>query len=125
MQLVDKGSRGPWLDFDDISLDADTIKEIKSQNVNLDGFASFHNKVVDRFYSLNFQVKSEGTNFFAQKFTKTDVILIHPHPLMLFDAIHHASQFNCKAVIVMHFWAGYPPYVNFLLRGHLPIFCHD
>ena len=25
MQLVDKGSRGAWLDFDDFSLDADAI----------------------------------------------------------------------------------------------------
>ena len=96
MQLVDKGSYEPWLNFDDFSLDADAIKEIKSRNVNLDGFASFHNKVVDRFYSLNFQVESEGTNFFAQKFTKTDVILIHPHPLMLFDTLHHISQFYCN-----------------------------
>ena len=29
MQIVDKGSRGPWLDFDDFSLDADAIKEVK------------------------------------------------------------------------------------------------
>ena len=55
MMIVDKGSRGPWLDFDDFSLDSETIKEVKSQGINLDGFASFHNKVVDRFISLGFQ----------------------------------------------------------------------
>ena len=35
----------------------------------------------------------------------------------------HASQFNCDAVVVMHLWAGYPPYRNFLQGGHLPSFC--
>ena len=67
MILVDKGSRGPWLDFDDFSLDSETIREVKSRGVNLDAFASFHNKVVDRYFSLGFQVKNSGTNFFAQK----------------------------------------------------------
>ena len=58
MQLVDKGSRGPWLDFDDFSMDADAIMEVKSRCVNIDSFASFHNKVVDRFISFGFQVES-------------------------------------------------------------------
>ena len=30
MQIVDKGSRGPWLDFDNFSLDADAIRKVKS-----------------------------------------------------------------------------------------------
>ena len=30
MMIVDKGSRGPWLDFDDFSLDSETIREVKS-----------------------------------------------------------------------------------------------
>ena len=29
MQIVDKGSRRPWVDFDNLSLDADAIKEVK------------------------------------------------------------------------------------------------
>ena len=111
------------MDFDDFSLDADAIQEVKCLGVNLDSFASHHNKVVDRFISLNFQVESEGVNFFTQKFTLTDNILIHPHPIMLYDALLHASQFNCKVVVVMHLWAGYPPYKNILLGGHLPSFC--
>ena len=120
MRLVDKGSRGPWPDFDDFSLDVDTVKEIKSRNVNLDGFASYNNRVVERFISAGFQVEAEGTNFFTRKFVKTDIVLIHPHPLMLFNAILHISQFNCRAVVVMHLWPGYPPYRNLLMGGHLP-----
>ena len=91
----------------------------------MDGFASFHNKVVNRYISYGFQIEVEGTNFFAQKFMTSDVILIHPHPLMLYDALTHAFQFKCKVVVVMHLWKGYPPYRNFLKGGHLPTFCHN
>jgi hypothetical protein len=125
MQLVDKGSRGPWSDFDDFSLDDPTIAIVLSRGVNLDGFASFHNKIVDRYISLGFQVEAIGTDFFTQTFQSTDIILIHPHPLMLFDALTHASHFKCKVVVVMHIWEGYPPYKNFLRGGHLPSFCHN
>ena len=65
MVIVDKGSRGPWLDFDNFSLDAKIIREVKSRGVYLDGSASFHNKVLDRFFSLGFLVESSGMNFFA------------------------------------------------------------
>ena len=122
MCLVDLGSRGPWLDFDDFCLDDDSVREVKSHSVNLDGFASYTNCVVTRFISAGFQVEAEGTNFFTRKFVSSDVVLFHPHPLMLFNAIQHISQFNCRVVVVMHLWIGYPPYRNFLLGGHLTIF---
>ena len=125
MILVDKGNRGPWLDFDDFSLHSETIREVKSRGVNLDAFASFHNKVVDRYFSLGFQVENSGTNFFAQKLVSSDVVLIHPHPLMFFNALLHASYFRCKVVAVMHLWAGYPHYRNFLQGGYLPFFCEN
>ena len=49
MVLVDRGSRGPWLDFDNFSLDNSSISVVKSRKVHLDGFASYHNKVVPRY----------------------------------------------------------------------------
>ena len=125
MVIVDKGSRGPWLDFDDFSLDAEAISEVKNRGINLDSFASFHNRVVDRFFSLGYQVESSGMNFLTQRLTPSDVVLIHTHPLMLFDALLHASYFNCKVVALMHLWAGYPSYKNLLLGGHLPLFCEN
>ena len=91
----------------------------------MDGFASFHNKVVNRYFSYRFQIKAEGTDFFTQKFKSTDVILIHPHPLMLYNALTHASHYKCELVVVMHLWQGYPPYRNFLRVGHLPTFCKN
>ena len=125
MQLVDRGSRGPWLNFDDFALDDASIKEVLSRGVNLDGFASFHNKVVNRYFSYGFQIEAEGTDFFTQKFSSTDIILIHPHPLMLYNALTHASHYKCEVVVVMHLWQGYPPYRNFLRGGHLPTFCKN
>ena len=113
MQLVDRGSRGPWLDFDDFAFDYASTKEVLLCGINLDCFASFHNKVVDRYISFGFQIEAEGTDFFTQKFSSTHVILIHTHPLLHYDAMTHASQFKCEVVVVMHLWAGYPPYRNF------------
>ena len=119
MQLVDRGSRGPWLDFDDF---ASSITEVLSRGINLDSFASFHNRVVNRYFSYGFQIEAEGTDFFTQKFSSTNVILIHCHPLIPYDALTHASHFRCEVVVVMHLWQRYPPYRNFLREGHLPNF---
>ena len=33
MQLVDRGSRGPWLNFDDFALDDGSVKEVLSRGV--------------------------------------------------------------------------------------------
>ena len=65
MALVHKGSRGPWLNFDDFTLDTQSISEVLLRGVNLDGFTSYHNKVVSRYFSLGFQIEAEGTDFFT------------------------------------------------------------
>ena len=80
MILVDRGSRGPWSDFDDFSLDENSISIVKSIKVNLDGFDSHHNTVILRYHSLGFQIKAEGTDFVTQNLSSTDKILSHPHP---------------------------------------------
>ena len=63
MQLVHRGSRSPWLDFDDFALDAASIKEVLSRGINLDGFASFHKREVNMYFSYGFQIEAEGTDF--------------------------------------------------------------
>ena len=57
---------------------------------------------MDRFISAGFQIEAEGTDFFTQKYVNTDVILLYPHPVMLYNALTHASIFNCKVAVVMH-----------------------
>ena len=44
---------------------------------------------------------------------------------MLFNALLHASRFNCRCVVLMHIWPGYIYYQNFLKGGHIPSFCQD
>ena len=117
---MDLGSHGPWPDFDDFCLDSETANLVRSRGVNLNGFASFHNRVVPRYLSVCFQVEAEGTNFFTREFSTTDKILLHPHPKWLWDALTHASNFQCEVVAVLHLWPGYPPYRNLLRGGHLP-----
>ena len=113
MVLVNRGSRGPSLDYDDFALDTQSINEVLLRGLNLDGFASYHNKVVNRYFSSGFQIEAEGTDFFTQKFSSSDIILIHCHPLMLYDALTHAFNSECEVVVVMHLWQGSPPYRNF------------
>ena len=79
------------------------IQEVKSHGTNLDDFASYQNCVVDKYISLGFQIEAAGTNFFAQMFVKSDIILIHP---MLYDALTHISQFICEVAVIMHLWQG-------------------
>ena len=118
MQLVDRGSRGPWPIYDDFTVDPKTKKLLVDRGINLDGFASFHNSLCSRFYSLGFQVESAGTDFFLQRLSPSDVVLLHLHPCVLFNALLHASRFKCRCVVLMHIWVGYPPYRN-LLRGDI------
>ena len=68
-------------------------------------------------------MEAESLNFFTQQFKPSDIILIHPNPKWLWDALTHASNFHCEVVVVFHLWPGYPPYRDFLRGGHLPSFC--
>ena len=125
MQLVDSGSRGPWPVLDDFTVDPNTAQCLISRGINLDGFASFDNKLCARYFSRGFQVEAAGVNFFTQRLLPSDVVLIHPHPSVLFDALLHASRFQCSCVVLMHIWPGYVHYRNLLCGGHLPSFCQN
>ena len=93
IQLIDKGCISFWLGFDDFALDAPSIKKVLSQSIILYSFTSFHNKVVNRYFSSGFQIEAEGTDFFTQKFSSTDVLLTLYHLLLLYYALTHTSHF--------------------------------
>ena len=57
MQLVDRGSQGPWPVFDDFMVDEETAKFLINHGINLDGFASYH-KLCDRYFQ---QAPVQGT----------------------------------------------------------------
>ena len=94
MQLVDRGSRCPCINFDYFILDSKSIKEVRSFRIKLHGFVSLHNCIVDRYILVGFQVEAEGKNLFTQKFIIPDILLLHPHPIMLYDALTHASLYS-------------------------------
>ena len=56
MPIFYKGSCGPWIDFDDYTIDSNTIYIVKKHGINLDGFASYTNKICNRYFSLGFQI---------------------------------------------------------------------
>ena len=82
--------------FKDFSLDSETISEVKSRDVNLDDFASFHNKIVNRYFSLGFQIENSGTNFSYKDLSLVTHFSSITHPLMFYYALLHASYFNAK-----------------------------
>ena len=48
MQLFDRGSKGPWPNFYDFTVDEGTAKLLINYGINLYGFASYHNSLYDR-----------------------------------------------------------------------------
>ena len=72
---------------------------------------------------MSFQVESSGTNFFAQCILPNEVVLLHQHPLELFDEIFHGPHFRCKCVVLMHFRPGYCPYRGLIRGGHFDSLC--
>ena len=43
----------------------------------------------------------------------------------MFNALLHASRFQCRCVVLMHIWPGYIYYQNFLKGGHILSFCQN
>ena len=63
MQLVDSGSRGPWLILEDFQLD------FISKNLytfTFDAMASFRTRQCPRYFSCSFELESQGVDFFSQ-----------------------------------------------------------
>ncbi len=63
-------------------------------------------------------MENNGTDF-LQRFVPSDTILILTHLFMFYNALLHASYFKGKVVAVMHLWARFPPYRNFLQGENL------
>ena len=74
---------------------------------------------------MDSKLRLRGLTFSLKKFNSINVILIHHHLVMLYNALTHTSHFICEVEVVMHLWQGYPPYRNFLRGGHLPNFCQN
>ncbi len=127
---MDKGSRGPWHNHDDFCLDFHSAQLVIERGITLDAFASFRNKLCEKYYSRGFEIEAAGQDFFQQQFSSLEVVLLHPHPRMLIPALRHAAKFGIQAVVVFHIWHMLNSTFMLLKGGHLPaaatevVVCH-
>ena len=119
MQIADKGSRGPWRQHENFTVDWDTACKIIGRSPDVDCFADHSNKLCVRYYSLNFEIEAEGQDFFAQYLNRYTVYYVHPHPNKLLEVLKHLWQARAKGIVMMHLWriAIYPCIVQ---QDHLP-----
>ena len=120
MKQMDLGSRGPWGYHDEFTLDFVTAQNVLQRGITLDGFASFRNRLCQKYFSRSFEVEAAGTDFFQQSIQADEIVLIHPHPRMLVPALRHAARFGCKCVVVFHLWRTLSSTYVIIKGGHLP-----
>ena len=64
---ADAGSRGPWLLCEDYSLDAGTMDFIREEyTFTCDAMASYRSRVVEKYFSIGFELEAFAVDFFAQ-----------------------------------------------------------
>ena len=74
MRLADAGSRGPWFPAQEFLLEKPIMDLIKSNlNLTLDFFATFMNKVTDKYFSAAWEIESEGQSFFMQDIKRSQM----------------------------------------------------
>ena len=56
MKRMDLGSRGPWGYHDEFTLDFVTAQNVLQRGITLDGFASFRNRLCQKYFSRSFEV---------------------------------------------------------------------
>ena len=120
MVKMDQGSRGPWGYHDEFTLDFDTAENVISRGITIDGFASFRNRLCQKYFSRGFEIESAGTDFFQQSIDRNEKVLIHPHPRMLVPALRHAAKFGLQTVVVFHIWRTLASTFVILKGGHMP-----
>ena len=77
---ADEGSRGPWSEREEFTVDAATRELIREKFLpELDGMATWRNRITERYYSLAREEEAEGKNLFAQRLGN-EIHWLHPHP---------------------------------------------
>ena len=75
MVHVDLGSRGPWSEPEEFSLDFETAAFILGNyGPTVDGFASRRNKLCHQYFSLALEEEALGRNFFEQELKQEEVL---------------------------------------------------
>ena len=122
MVHVDLGSRGPWSEPEEFSLDFETAAFILGNyGPTVDGFASRRNKLCHQYFSLALEEEALGRNFFEQELKQEEVYLLHPTPGKLIHALKHSSRHGARTIVVFHLWAKHPHYPLVVKENHLPM----
>ena len=84
---ADEGSRGPWSEREEFTVDAATRELIREKFLpELDGMATWQNRITERYYSLAREEEAEGKNLFAQRLGN-EIHWLHPHPGQLLKCL--------------------------------------
>ena len=67
MKRMDLGSRGPWRYHDEFTLDFVTAQNVLQRGITLDGFASFRNRLCQKYFSRS-RLRQQGRIFFSSLF---------------------------------------------------------
>ena len=80
MEAADEGSRGPWKEREEFTVDKATRDLIRKKVLpDLDCMATRLNRVTRRYFSLAREEEAEGRNLFAQRLGN-EIHWLHPNP---------------------------------------------
>ena len=84
---ADEGSRGPWSEREEFTVDAATRAVIRKKFLQeLDCMATWQNRITERYFSLAREEEAEGKNLLAKKLGN-EIHWLHPHPGQLLKCL--------------------------------------
>ena len=84
---ANEGSRGPWSEQEEFTVDAATRAVIRKKFLpELDCMATWQNRITKRYLSLAREEEVEGKNLFAQRLGN-EIHWLHPHPGQLLKCL--------------------------------------
>ena len=87
MEDADEGSRGPWKEREEFTVDSNTREVIRKKFLpELDCMATWQNRITRRYFSLAREEEAEGKNLFAQRLGN-EIHWLHPHPGQLLKCL--------------------------------------
>ena len=87
MEDADEGSRGPWKEREEFTVDGNTWEVIRKKFMQeLDCMATWQNRITRRYFSLAREEEAEGKNLFAQRLGN-EIHWLHPHPGQLLKCL--------------------------------------
>ena len=77
-------------------------------NLTLDLFATFKNRVTEKYFSAAFEIESQGQNFFMQAIGTSEFVWFFPPPRIFWPAFLHLRNERARGVGVFQCGFHYP-----------------